>query len=331
MRTEHVNSAALAEVFNAAIAAHAIAAAYELGLLEELAGTDQLALDRFVLDRGLHGPTVQAITRALEIVGVVQLDEHSVRPGTELPAALENAAYFLWLTRGYRDLLVGLADLAREPADGARPVPRDTVAIASAGRDYGHRLVDPVLFPLLDRLAPRCVADLGCGSAERLIQLARSDSKFHGVGVDISDQVVTQARANVRECGVADRVEVIAADAAQLESRDEFSPVDLVMSCFMAHDLWPRESCLRSLRGIRRAFPHALHLVICDTHRSGPPGVAGTPIFTLGFELTHAAMGQYIPTAEEWLDTFVEGGWICVERHEIKIPFSTIFVLRPTG
>jgi hypothetical protein len=55
------------------------------------------------------------------------------------------------------------------------------------------------------------------------------------------------------------------------------------------------------------------------------------PIFTLGFELTHAVMGQYIPLESEWLEVFDEAGWDCANAREVGIPFSKIFDLRPSS
>jgi hypothetical protein len=52
------------------------------------------------------------------------------------------------------------------------------------------------------------------------------------------------------------------------------------------------------------------------------------PIFTLGFELGHEMMGVYLPTIEEWLGVFAEGGWRCVKKHLIEsLTLSVVFVL----
>ena len=108
----------------------------------------------------------------------------------------------------------------------------------------------------------------------------------------------------------------------------EFSQVDVIFCFFMGHDLWPRANCLSTLRGIRSVFPRAKRFLLCDTYRSDLLPSDETPIFTLGFELTHAAMGQYIPGLSEWMDLFQEAGWTCVDRRDVGIPFSAIFDLR---
>ena len=52
------------------------------------------------------------------------------------------------------------------------------------------------------------------------------------------------------------------------------------------------------------------------------------PIFTLGFEVTHAAMGQSVPSHQDWLDLFEETAWTLGDEYPIGIPFSCIFDLR---
>jgi phenylpyruvate C(3)-methyltransferase len=86
---------------------------------------------------------------------------------------------------------------------------------------------------------------------------------------------------------------------------------------------------VRALRGIRTAMPKARHLILCDTSRMEDPTGGEPPIFTLGFQLAHAAMGRYLPTLREWRDVFRDGGWEAVAEHHLPTPpGTTIFQLR---
>jgi len=69
--------------------------------------------------------------------------------------------------------------------------------------------------------------------------------------------------------------------------------------------------------------------LLCDTYRSELSISHEIPVFTLGFEVTHAVMGQYIPSLSEWMELFAEAGWRCATRRFIDLPFSCIFDLRP--
>lgn len=236
--------------------------------------------------------------------------------------------YFLWLVRGYFHLLENAASLSRQGALAEGPPRRDAEYIAIAGRDYGSRYVDRHFLDLLEEDTVGCAADLGCGSGERLLRLARRRPDLRGIGIEKSPAAVAVARAAIEEAAEGDRLEILQGDVAHLEPRPEFEPVDVAFSFFMGHDLWPRDACIEALRSIRAAFPGLRRFLLCDTYRSEGER-REMPIFTLGFEFTHALMGQSIPSLSDWRGLFDEAGWECVREQPVGIPFSTIFDLRP--
>jgi hypothetical protein len=113
------------------------------------------------------------------------------------------------------------------------------------------------------------------------------------------------ARKAVEEAGLVDRIEIVHGDISALEA-GRFPGFGLVFSFFLGHDLWPKEDCVRALDSLRSAFPDVRNFLLSDTYRSERVTHADTPIFTLGFEHTHALMDQYIPSVEEWRATFAE-------------------------
>jgi phenylpyruvate C(3)-methyltransferase len=325
-----------AQLFNSAVAAGALSAAMELGLLDRLHHDGVTDLDRFCDEGDLHLPSVSALCRALACFQILEVtsDGASVRPGVMFHAAYDDKGYFLWLVRGYGHLMEHLADFCHrrnrpdDPDDRAF-VRRQGRHIALAGRDYGARFVDPCFRAIVDTERFNVVADLGCGSAARLIDLAQSHAHVRGLGVEINTEATALARERVRAAGLADRVHIVQADVMQLNNRAEFDDVDLVCSFFMGHDLWPRARCRRILADLPSVFPSMTRFLLCDTHRSELDTAERMPTFALAFELTHAVMGQQIPSETEWRDLFTEAGWTCVKAQRIGIPFSTIFDLRP--
>ena len=64
---------------------------------------------------------------------------------------------------------------------------------------------------------------------------------------------------------------------------------------------------------------------------SAPDDDTGAPpIFTLGFEFTHALMGKCVPTLAEWKNALAESAWDLRATSELGIANSVIFDLRPT-
>lgn len=322
------------DVYNNTLSAYAISAAWELGLLDRLKADEEVDLLAFARENDLHAPSVDAIARGLALVGVVELNEDRSRSarGPQFDDALAKKGFFYWLTRGCGELFSTMPELVRNPRRTGDFVRRDYKAIGLAARDAGFSNVDPVFYRIIEERGLHRGADLGCGSGERLIELARRDPAFRGIGVDFAPGALALAGELVEKAGMSDRISLVRGDATQMEPRPEFDEVDFVCSFMMGHDLWPREDCLASLKLINDAFPAATDLIICDTYRSDLPPTQRHPVFTLGFETAHAVMGQTIPSLDEWLEVLAEAGWTRSNVVDFDIPpYTALMHLTRTG
>lgn len=169
-------------------------------------------------------------------------------------------------------------------------------------------------------LAPKRVVDLGCGSGQRIIDLASRDPGVSCVGVDISGDAVRLASDKVTSLGLSDRVIIGQADVGVLDPDPVFDDIDVITCVFMGHDFWPFDDCVATLRRLRAVIPVARRLLLCDVARTGTWHGPETPIFTLGFEYAHALMGVYIPTFAEWQRAFAVSGWVCEAVHDLAAP-----------
>ena len=325
-----------ARLFNSTLASVAISSAFELGVLEELERNGTIHIPSYCDHAGLHRPSVTSIIHALACFNIVELssDAELVKRGSMFADVYREKGYFFWLVKGYGHLLQNLADFvkcANRPAGNDDPsfVRRSVKHIAMAGRDYGSQFVDRYFEDVLNQRPFTVACDLGCGSAERLIKVAKKFPAAQGVGVDINPDVITIAQDRIRAESLQDRVTVIEEDIRNLSPRQGFTSVDLLFCFFMGHDLWPRARCKEVLEQLLTIFPKVQRFLFCDTYRSDAAPSPYIPTFTLGFELTHAVMGQYIPLEAEWLTLFQDAGWECTGKTEVGIPFSAIFDLRP--
>ncbi len=322
----------LQRTFNDTVAASAVCAAYELGLLEQLKHDGALDVTVFAENRDLHLPAVQAIGQALAYCDVAVYDgAQKISAGPALDDAWLHKGYFLWLVRGYGQLLSQAGHLSANTVRHGDFFHRDGAAIAQAGRDYGAQFVDPIFTDLVQRLEFTHAADLGCGSAQRLLTLASAHPQARFIGIDVDPGAVEVAASAAQRHELTDRVQIHRDDVRQVSYHPDHDGVDLVFCFFLGHDFWPRGDCLRTLDHIREAFPDVKHFLLSDTYRAQPTAQAhNTPIFTLGFEYTHALMGHYLPTRDEWLEVFDQSGWHLVESHPLGIPSSETFHLQPS-
>jgi SAM-dependent methyltransferase len=314
-----------ADIFNSAVAATAVGAAWELGGLDELHERGVLEVDDFAAANDLDPGATAAMFRALASVGVVQRDAGKIRPGASFTEVYRAKAMFYWLCQGSWELFAKMPSLLRNGNRVGDFHRRDAKAISHASREANRAFFDPVFWRAVENVgAFSSVADLGSGSGERLINLAQRYPGTRGIGLDISAATIEMSAAEVRRRGLSDRISFLAADVRALRPRREFAGVDLLTCFMMGHDLWPRENAVASLRALREIFPDARRFLLGDTVRTTDVPDAEIPVFTLAFETGHALMGVYLPTAEEWGTVFAESGWRCIATHRTDALAGTV-------
>lgn len=320
-------------VFNGTIVSAAICAAYELGLLDQLRTRGQLDAARFARVNKLDEQVVNAVVTALAYAEVVQAPGQPgtgrpVTPGPQFGEAWRNKGYFLWLMGGYGPLISRAAEQSRLLGSGVVKYERDSASIAAAAGDYGREYVDDIFARIVGALRFNRAADVGCGNAARLIELARARPDCSCIGIEIDPRAVEAARRNVDRAQLADRIEIVLGDAEQLADSG-FPDVELVFSFFMGHDFWPMPRCRATLGRLRRAFPDVQRFLLADTYASAGGNLRSTPIFTLGFEFTHALMGKQVPTLAEWKVALSGSAWDLIAIHPLDIANSVVFDLQP--
>ncbi|KAI9793814.1 MAG: hypothetical protein M1835_006972 [Candelina submexicana] len=329
---------AVATIFNSAIAAAAIGAAWELGLLDEVRDQEKVEVHKFATQHNLDIGSMQGLVTALAVVDVVKHDQDTVERGRLLDEVYRTKSLFHWLTLGSGELFARMQYVLRNENRTGTFYRRDPVAIAYACRDINRQHFDPAFWAAMDELDYKfhSVVDLGCGSGERLVRLLDRYPGISGIGIDLAGPAISVAAAGAQEHGFGDSLSFTEGDVREISYRDEFAQVDLLTCFMMGHDFWPREKCVATLQRLRKAFPKARRFLLGDATRilldSARSKHAITednvPVFTLGFEFGHAMMGVYLPTIEEWEGVFAEGGWRCVRRHLIEsLSLSVIFEL----
>src|SRR6516164_8040427 len=176
------------------------------------------------------------------------------------------------------------------------------------------------------------VADVGCGTGQALIALARAFPSVTGTGYDAHPPVIDQARRAAAEAGVADRIsyEVLDAGAGLPETYDVITTFDVV------HDSADPLGLLRSIRDALR--PDGRYLCLEINCADQPDGNVG-PIASLlyGFSLLYC-MTTSLAQGGEGLGTLGlpesslrqlagKTGFGHVRRVEMDNPFNTLYEL----
>ncbi|MEV8636020.1 class I SAM-dependent methyltransferase [Streptosporangium sp. NPDC051023] len=263
-------------------------------------------------------------------VNVVERDGQAVVVGANFAEVFRTKSFFHWLVRGCSELFTQMPSVLRNENRIGRYYRRDPKAISFACRDINAKCFDPAFWTGMENLdySFSVVADLGCGSGERLIQLAERYPGTKGIGLDNAGPSLETAASDVAAAGLTDRITFGELDVRSMAPRQEFDEVDLLTCFMMGHDFWPRESCVATLRRLRELFPNARRMLLGDKTRTVGVPDGEQEIFTLGFEVAHAMMNVYIPTLEEWEGVFGDGGWKCVRKTTVQgLASSVVFEL----
>ena len=176
------------------------------------------------------------------------------------------------------------------------------------------------------------VADVGCGTGQALIALARAFPALTGVGYDIHQPAIEQARRAAAEAGVADRVSYQVRDAAAglPEAFDVITTFDVV------HDSADPLGLLRSI--CDALHPDGRYLCLEINCADQPAGNVG-PIASLlyGFSLLYC-MTTSLAQDGEGLGTLGlpesrlrqlggKAGFGQIRRVEMDNPFNTLYEL----
>ncbi len=318
-----------ATLFNATVASSAISGAFELGLFHALNEKKEgVPVSQFCKDNHLDPASFYSMIYALSCFDIVRQDRDLLQKGARFDEIDRDKGYFHWMIKGYADFLANFSSLMDQRLRKGSFYRRNGKAIAQAGKDYGTAHVDSSVLDLLRSLSFHKIADLGCGSAHRILEIRR-EIGCKAVGIEIDSGGVALARELVQKANSEDSIQIVQGDVSQLSALEEFKDIDLISSFFMGHDLWPKERCIQIFSHFLKVFPNVRYFLFCDTYQAQLPPQQTVPTFTLGFEVFHALMGQYIPTIAEWESLFPLAGWECVQKIITGIPYTSIFLLKP--
>jgi SAM-dependent methyltransferase len=316
----------VAGIYNSAVAASAICAAWELGALDELQIGRELDAEDFALRHQLDPGSTVGMFRALASVGVVQRSGTTVRVAGNFDEVYRNKSFFYWLSRGSADLFRQMPTVMESENRVGHYYDRDAAAIAFACREINEVCYDPTFWSAVDRLDFdfSVVADLGCGSGGRVMDVLRRYPGTRGIGVDIAPPSIEVAKRELAEAGLAERASFVVGDVLNLAPHPDFADVELLTCFMMGHDFWPRDNCIATMRMLRERFPKAKRFLLGDATRTVGIPDAELPVFTLGFELGHDLMGTFIPTLADWESVFDQSGWKLLRTNRIEMAVGEV-------
>jgi len=321
-------------------AMHLIDLGVRLGLFRAFADSPGSSAEEVARRLGLHAPYVR--TWCVTAYGFELLDaddEQRFRLAPHIDLVLATPAHPRYLggyvrlgaefaTEDYRRCVQAFRTGETLPFQGRSEAFARTVAEGTAGLQVlSARKLLPELPGLKARLdAGGTVLEVGCGTGNHLVQLAKSFPGAQCVGVDIDPTGIAMARETMRAAGLESRVRLVEGDVGQ------GVPVSSCACAVMIEVLHEISPAVRPavVKACARALAPGGWLVIIDETYPSTLAQAREPEFRFplqtGFE--ELLWGNVLPTREEQDSLLREAGFAQEVRRELVGEGFTVLAAR---
>lgn len=331
-RSEHETRPAF-DVFEGFAITSVLASLEMAGLLARLEAesSDPTESPPIDLTAAVSGVDAALLTAALEYLarrGVVRSNGGGFMLTEAGRAICRDKGYLVWIAGGYAEPLRHLDSFLRGGARYGIDAVRDGRWVAKGAAILGARDVAPWAMQLLERIRFERVLDLGCGDARFLASVCQTFG-CAGVGVDISPEACAEARKTVRAASLGERVEIIEADAQDLDAVPQLADTDLVITFFLLHEISSvsRAALVGFLSRLASVLSPGAHFLIAEV----VPPITLEPIgerFTPEFTFVHALMRQSLLPEDAWRRGLRDGGFSMEEVLEVPMPGGRLILAR---
>ncbi len=207
----------------------------------------------------------------------------------------------------------------------------DERALSRAFAEVG---ADRVMKEIATQTGLKCLLDLGCGSAQLLIELAAEDREFRGIGFDTSGEMCRLARKRSRMAGVDARIKIYKGDGRSFGSKlsqRSLRSIDAVHGRSFLNALFGNGNgeAVAVLRELGNLLPGRTAWFI-DYY--GELGKSSRPLeecrLALLQDVAQIASGQGVPPADakDWMRIYAAAGCEFSDAVQIQNPGIRTFI-----
>lgn len=191
-------------------------------------------------------------------------------------------------------------------------------SIALSSIKFGEKEVDPIVIDTLKSLKIKgTICDLGCGSADRLLKIYKATS-LPGLGLEVSPEATRIARNLTTNYPF---IQIQQADAENLEG--VWEEVEVLMQCFMTHDIFPDEKCIQALKNYPKNFPNMKYFIIVDIVAPEENFASHMP----AYDYVHGLIDIETRKYARFISLFTTAGYKIVKEKQLDMPNTYLWVL----
>ncbi len=323
---------------NGYIRAHLIFAMHETGVFETLKAKGNLSVEEIAKKNKLNPILLKGVLNFLYHSDKILIKKNDKFCLTDF--GKENLFTDALLTMSFgavgayscilTELVPSLRNEKKYGEDYIRP--GDLIA---KGSYYTGRKNYPWVVENMKKLGVKKVADLGCGSADVLISLCEQDKNLQGVGVDLSDDALKEAKERIKKKGLEKRISLVQGDlynpstfSNKIQDVDGFNAI-MVMHEFLRDG---KEKVIQMFKDMKKEFKGKYFFLgefdcIEDEEYQKMP-YPDRIHFLFYQHVIHPLTWQGLTFKEEWIDIFKKSG-VELVKMEDKLNFRLVqFILK---
>lgn len=237
---------------------------------------------------------------------------------------------------GYKSILYNLAPLLLKKISLNDSILNRSAPHAATGTSQLTCVFTiPEVLRAIDAKNCRCVLDLGCGTGDFLIQLARLNPQLEGVGLDMSHGAIEMAKERAIGFSLDQRLQYFEAEVGKNDlsvPKEILDKVDIVTSMYMLHEFGRDgdEAIVKVLSSLKRQLKGKL-LLLLEVDAFTPEDSLQDDADHYGrldYMLIHVLSRQGLPKKpEQWHRVFLRADCKIIEPG-IKIGGSYIYILQ---
>ena len=193
----------------------------------------------------------------------------------------------------------------------------------------------PWVLDKMKEMGIKKVADLGCGSADVIINLCKSDNNLKGVGIDISKEALEEAEKRIQANGLTERIKLSEGDLYKPETfSNSVKDVDAFNAIMVMHEFLRdgKESVIKMFKSMKREFEGKYFFLgefDCVEDEEYQKMNYPDRIHYLFYQhMIHPLTNQGLARKEDWLDIFQRAGIKVLETND-KLSFRLVqFILK---
>ena len=218
------------------MASYCICALFNIGFFNELSESKIIDLDLFLKRRNINDKILTAICDYLFVLRILNKTGRRYSLGPKGKTLIKYSRGTFDFIYAYAPLFENIDALLKNEKKYNVDVFRRGKFVAKATAEVSQFIPIPIVKDIIKRYNFKSILDLGCGSAEFLLQLCESND-LNGHGIDVSKEAISYAESLINEKSLSHRVQVKVGDIFDIEQLKSIPQnIDVITSMFVLHE-----------------------------------------------------------------------------------------------